>query len=222
VSDHTKPGGAFIAVEGGDGAGKGTVVSELASRLRQRGLPVLTTFEPGGTPEGQTLRELLLRSGGSSWEPWAELLLMTAARVQHVQQVIRPAVAAGTIVISDRFIGSTIAYQGAGRGLSVEAIEYLHREAVGDLWPDLTVLLDIDPAVGIRRSRIRLGSQASDEGRFEALGLEFHNRVRASFLLQASVPSRRHVVVDASAKPADVAATTLQAVQKWLTSRPAI
>ncbi len=211
--------GAFIAIEGGEGAGKGTLLADLAARLREDGRDVLTTREPGGTPEGQALRAMLLGAEGAVWDPWAELLLMVAARVQHVRRVILPAVQAGRVVISDRYAGSTLAYQGAGRGLSMAAITSLHREAVGDVWPDLTVLLDIDPAIGLRRSLARLGEQGLDEGRFEALDLEFHQRVRACFLDQARQHPVRHAVIDAS-RPADVvAAQVAAAVREWLRTR---
>ncbi len=216
AGDASRPAGAFFAIEGGDGSGKGTVVAELASRLRRRGMDVLTTREPGGTPEGQALRELLLRAAATEWEPWAELLLIAAARVQHVGRVIRPALAARRIVISDRFVGSTIAYQGAGRGLPVAAIETLHRQTVEGLWPDLTLVLDVEPSTGLSRSRARLTRQGLDEGRFEALDLAFHERVRASFLAQALDRSRPHVVVDASRDADTVAAAAFDAVKTWL------
>ena len=204
--------GAFIAIEGGDGAGKGTVLADLASRLRAAGREVLTTREPGGTPEGLALRALLLSGQGEAWDPWAELLLMTAARVQHVKRVILPAVREGGVVISDRFVGSTIAYQGAGRGLPAEAIKALHRDAVDDVWPDLTVVLDLDPAVGIARSLARLKQQNADEGRFEQLDLAFHRRVRASFLAQAAERPGLYAVIDASAPAATVAELVADAV----------
>lgn len=200
----------FLAIEGGDGVGKSTAIAALAAHLREAGRTVLTTREPGGTPEGIALRALLLPKD-AAWEPWSELLLMTAARVQHVQRIIRPALAAGTIVISDRFIGSTLAYQGAGRGISTEAILLLHREATGDFRPDLTIVLDLDPSVGIARSTARLARTASNEGRFEALDLSFHNRVRASFLTQAAADPRAHVVVDAAWPVDDVAQAVIRA-----------
>ena len=162
------------------------------------------------------MRDLLVRSEAAAWEPWAELLLMTAARVQHIERVIRPAVAAGTIVISDRFVGSTIAYQGAGRGVPIDAIERLHRDACGNVWPDLTVVLDVDPKVALPRARSRLSQDDSDEGRFEQLGLAFHQRVRESFLSQAQSRPGQHAVVDASKPAADVTAAAAEAVQAWL------
>lgn len=210
--------GAFVAIEGGDGTGKGTLISALIPRLRSAGFDVLATREPGGTPEGQALRHLLL-STEASWEPWAELLLMAAARVQHVERVIRPAIDAGRIVLTDRFVGSTIAYQGAGRGLSVEAILSLHRLTVGDFQPGLTVILDVDPEIGLHRSRSRLAESRTDEGRFEKLDIAFHERVRDSFLSQAAGRRASHMVVDAG-QPADqVASTVMDAVVTWLRDR---
>jgi len=211
--------GAFIVIEGGEGAGKGTVLAALSGRLSRDGYDVLKTREPGGTAEGLRLREILLSEAGNVWEPWAELLLMTAARVQHVQQVILPAVAQGRIVISDRFVGSTIAYQGAGRGMPIDEIERLHAVAVGGVLPDLTVLLDIDPQIGIGRSLARLAEQALDESRFEALGTPFHQRVRQSFLDQAAQRPAAHVVIDASQSREVVAETVSQAVGTFLRDR---
>ena len=203
--------GRFIVVEGGDGSGKGGVVASLATALREDGHAVLTTREPGGTPEGLRLRALLLAESGAVWEQEAELLLMVAARVQHVRRVIQPALAAGTHVISDRFAGSTLAYQGGGRGLPDRMIRDLHRQMVDDLWPDLTVLLDVDPQIGLERSRRRLAADAADEGRFEALALSFHDRVRQSFLAQAAAEPERSAVIDAG--------QTLELVQRQAIDR---
>jgi dTMP kinase len=212
----TDRGGTFIAIEGGEGAGKGSVLVDLATRLQARGFDVVTTREPGGTPEGQQLRELLLGVEGKIWDPWSELLLMTAARVQHVRKLIIPAIARGNIVISDRFIGSTIAYQGAGRKISVDEISQLHRVAVGNVWPELTILLDVDPRTGLRRSQARLQAQSLDEGRFETMDISFHERVRESFLKQASDRPDAHIVIDAGLPFATVAEAVAKAVLRWL------
>ena len=200
----------FIVFEGGEGAGKTTVMHAVAARLGNR---ALVTREPGGTPEGLALRALLLAGDAPDWDPTAELLLMVAARVQHVARVIRPALAAGRVVLCDRFVGSTLAYQGAGRGLDCAFIVDLHRQAVG-LWPDLTVLLDVDPRVGLPRSGRRLATSGQDEGRFEALDLAFHVRVRESFLSQAA--GTRSVVVDAAAPEGVVRAAVVGAVEAYL------
>ncbi len=206
----------FIVFEGGEGAGKTTAVGALADALRARGRDVLLTREPGGTPEGLALRALLLAADGPSWDAAAELLLMTAARVQHVQRVIQPALDAGRMVLCDRFIGSTLAYQGAGRGLDQDFIRDLHRRAVGGLQPGLTVLLDIDPAIGLARSRRRLGLQQADEARFEALDRAFHARVRASFLAQAAQSPT--LVIDAVRPAQDVEAAVIDGVSARLTA----
>ncbi len=213
---NTRARGAFLTIEGGEGAGKGTILKDLASRLTGAGYRVLETREPGGTPEGLELRQLMLGTKGKVWDSWAELLLMTAARVQHVRRVIEPAIARGEIVISDRFVGSTIAYQGAGQGIPAAEIEDLHHKAVGDLWPDLTVLLDIDPRIGIQRSLARLEQENLDEGRFEAMSLDFHNRVRESFLLQAAAKPGSHAVINAEWPLADVASAVADAAFAWL------
>ncbi|MFC7052946.1 dTMP kinase [Hansschlegelia quercus] len=204
--------GLFVAVEGGDGAGKSGVIVALMRHLEARGVSALATREPGGTAEGEQLRALLLSGDGEAWDPRSELLLMTAARVQHVQHVIMPAVARGEVVVSDRFVGSTIAYQGAGRGLPLPLIRILHDQAVGGLLPDLTLVLDVDPRTGIARSRKRLDASAIDEARFEGLDLGFHDRVRSSFLDQAAQAPERHAVIDASLEPEAVQSAAIAAV----------
>lgn len=206
----------FVAVEGGDGAGKGGVIAAIMRHLEARGTPAIATREPGGTAEGEQLRALLLSNSGAEWDPRSELLLMIAARVQHVRRVIEPALSRGEIVVSDRFVGSTIAYQGAGRGLSQGLIQTLHDEAVGGMLPDLTLVLDVDPRIGIARSRKRLDAGAIDEGRFEGLDLDFHDRVRASFLAQAAAAPERHAVIDASSPPEAVQAAAIAAIDRLL------
>jgi dTMP kinase len=197
--------GKFIAFCGGEGAGKSTQIAALARHLEERGVPVLMTREPGGTPEGQHLRKLLLTETAGSWTPLAETLLMIADRAQHVERVIVPALDAGTHVVSDRFVLSTLSYQGAGRGVPTALIRDLHRQSCRDLWPDLTVIFDIDPAIGLKRSKRRLSRSGSDESRFEALDLGFHRRVRAGFLAEASASGRPHAVIDATRPVPEIA-----------------
>lgn len=197
----------FIVFEGGEGAGKTTAMNAVADALGAR---AMVTREPGGTPEGLALRGLLLAEDGPDWDPMAELLLMVAARVQHVARVIRPALAAGRVVLCDRYLASTLAYQGAGRGLPEDFIMNLHNAAVG-LMPDLTVLLDVDPRTGLMRSGRRLAAGALHEGRFEALGLKFHERVRASFLMQAA--ATRTVVIDANSDEMQVRRAVLETIR---------
>lgn len=194
------------------------MAAHLVQALRDLGHDVLATREPGGTPEGLALRALLLAADAPAWDPAAELLLMGAARVQHLRRVIEPALTAGITVICDRYVGSTIAYQGAGRGLPEGLIRDIHAGTTGDAQPDLTLLLDIDPAIGLARSRRRLSDGAIDEGRFEDLDLDFHRRVRASFLDQAARDPGRTVVIDAARARDDVQAAALQAVVSRLGS----
>lgn len=208
--------GAFIAIEGVDGSGKSGVVRHLIASLRAQGHDVLGTREPGGTPQGEALRGLLLAGEDDAWDPRAELLLMTAARVQHVARIVLPAVAAGRVVVSDRYAGSTLAYQGAGRGMAERLIRDLHAAVVDDVWPDLTLVLDLDPAVGLARSRKRLAVDAVDEGRFESLDLAFHQRIRAEFLAQAAAAPERQVVVDAGGTPDEVQAAALATLVRFL------
>ncbi len=211
----------FLVLEGGEGSGKTSVSAALSLALRASGLNIVATREPGGTPEGTALRALLLSAQGYDWDGGAELLLMTAARIQHVKQVIAPALAAGRGVVCDRFLGSTLAYQGAGRGLPPALILDLHERLVGGLQADLTIYLDIDPRVGVSRSMRRLGQGVDDEGRFEALDLTFHERVRAAFLSQASADPEHSIVVDAGRPLAEVEAEVIAAVHAWLARRQA-
>ncbi|NIJ20855.1 dTMP kinase [Sphingomonas naasensis] len=205
----------FYAVEGVDGCGKTGITRALVDHLNDTGRRAILTREPGGTPQGEQIRALILSGSDDAWDANSELLLMTAARVEHVRRVILPALATGTSVVSDRYVGSTIAYQGAGRGMAEDFIRQLHRVAVGDLWPDLVIVLDLDPLIGLARSKGRLRAAAIDEGRFETLDLAFHQRIRQSYLDQAAAAPQRHVVVDASGTPDMVRRRTIDAVEAW-------
>lgn len=195
--------GVMVALEGVDGSGKSGLARYLSQTLTAGGHDVVATHEPGGTEAGAALRKLLLASQAYDWTPTAELLLMNASRRQHVDLVVGPAIAAGKIVICDRFVGSTLAYQGAGRGLSEELILELHRLTIDDLWPDLTLVLDSEFEVALARSKSRLATTEVDEGRFEALDLAFHRRVRQSFLEQAARSPERYKIIAAD-RPADL------------------
>lgn len=165
--------GRFICVEGGEGGGKSTQLGLLAERLRARGIDVVATREPGGTPGAEAIRALIVDGEAGRWDGRAEALLVNAARADHVARLIRPALAAGQWVLSDRYVHSTLAYQGAGRGLDETELRALHRFATGDLWPDLTLILDVEPATGLGRAAARGGS-----ARFEGEAAAFHVRVR--------------------------------------------
>lgn len=189
--------GKFITFEGGEGAGKSTQLTRLAGRLRAAGSDVLSLREPGGTPFGEKMRDVL-KQPGSVIRPAAEALLFAACRAQLVADVIAPALAAGQVVLCDRFIDSTVAYQAGGRGLDRALIEAANRLACGAVRPDLTILLDLDPARGLGRASVR------DQGladRFEVLGAEFHRQVRALYHALAKEEPGRFFVVDAARPP---------------------
>jgi dTMP kinase len=175
--------GRFISLEGGEGSGKSTQARLLAESLKHAGQTIVLTREPGGTAGAEAIRGLLVTGDPERWTPWSEACLVNAARADHLARVIRPALARGDTVICDRFVDSTRAYQGAGKGLADADLCALHRLACGDLWPDLTIVLTIDPALGLARA----GARRDGEGRFEAHETAFHARV-AAFL--ATLPDR--------------------------------
>jgi dTMP kinase len=210
--------GLFLTFEGVEGSGKSTQVARLAQRLRAAGLEPLVTREPGGTRLGCELRALLLDPGGSSMCATSELLLYTADRAQHLEEVVEPALRAGRTVLCDRYLDATLAYQGHARGLGTEPILALHRSPPLDRRPDRTLLLDLDPAQGLERARRRnagLGLDAS-EGRFEDERLEFHQRVRSGYLALAEADPWRIRVVQADADPSGVEARILDALADLL------
>jgi dTMP kinase len=209
----------FIAFEGIEGSGKSTILDRLCIDLRERSLPFLRTREPGGSDIGKTLRALLL-DARQTIVPQAELFLYLADRAQHVQQVIRPALLQGLLVISDRYADSTIVYQGYGRGLDVEELFRLNEIAVDGLWPDLTLLMDLDPAVGLSRARTRNSEKGMEinEGRFEAEEMAFHQRIRGGYRIWAERQASRFRIVDASAPPDTVYAQVAAIVEAALAS----
>ncbi len=200
----------FIAFEGGEGVGKSTQVQLAAQWLRSIGRDVVLTREPGGTPLGRELRSLVLDPAGEV-APRAEALLYAADRAQHVDTVIRPALGAGQDVLTDRFVDSTLAYQGAGRGLTVHEARVITRWATAGLLPDLTVLLDLEPRCGLARAGAR-----SAPDRLEAASLDFHERVRDGFAALAAAEPERYLVLDASASPSAIADAVRQALRQLL------
>lgn len=196
--------GTFITFEGLDGCGKSTQLERLATRLREHGLQIVVTREPGGTAMGDKVRQLLLDTRTSALDPMAELTLMFASRAQHIREVILPALAAGQIVLCDRFTDSSEAYQGGGRKLGSEPVLELHRILCGDLWPDLTILMDSDVSASVERARRRnqaRGNHDSDENRFEQENRAFFTRVHAAYLEIAKREPKRVSVVDARGTP---------------------
>ncbi len=193
--------GHFITFEGGEGAGKSTQVQILAERLRAQGLEVVATREPGGSPGAEAIRALLVTGDPDRWSPVSETLLLYAARVDHIQRTIRPALERGAWVICDRFADSTRAYQGAGGGVSPDFVGALEAAVIGDVRPDLTLVLDLPMEQGLARASARGGGEA----RFEAKGLAFHRRLRDAFLEIAADEPARCAVIDALASPDRVA-----------------
>ena len=192
--------GRFISLEGGEGAGKTTLIRKLQAHLENQELEVVVTREPGGTPGAEDLRDILLTGATDRWSPVTEALLMYAARVDHVERLIQPALARGAWVLSDRFSDSTVAYQGAAGGVDIDRIRQLHSVALEDFYPDLTFILDLDPLVGLRRTVER----GEDPTRFEMHETDFHTSLRNAFLNIAVNEPKRCVVLDAALPPEKV------------------
>ncbi len=185
--------GKFITFEGGEGGGKTTQATRLAGYLRSKGLEVIESREPGGTPQGEDLRDLLVQGDPDRWSPLSELLLMTAARKEHVDRLIAPTLDAGKWVICDRFADSTLAYQGIAGGLGLDMTRNLQKEAIGNSLPDVTFLLDMPPEAGLQRAEKRGGA-----ARFEKKGASFHQTLRDGFLALSNEEPERIVVIDAA------------------------
>jgi len=203
--------GRFITLEGGEGAGKSTLLRGLADALRAQDRDVVTTREPGGAPGGDAIRALLVSGDANRWSAMEEALLFAAARLNHLNQTIRPALARGAWVVCDRYYDSTRAYQVAAGGLAPAALDGLNALIEAPV-PDLTLVLDLDPAKGLARSR---GKHAGED-RFENKGADFHARVRAEFLAIAAREPRRCVVLDAGQDADGVRAAALAAVGQRL------
>ena len=212
--------GKFITFEGLDGTGKSTQMRKLAAALRQGGHKVVETREPGGTATGEKIRKVLLDSGTAGLDPLAEMALMFASRAQHIAEVIEPGLAAGAVVLCDRFTDSTEAYQGSGRRLGSEAVRELHRVLCGDLQPDLTLLLDSNPHASVSRARRRNkrdsknASRGHDENRFESETRAFFGRVRDGYMVIAKREPARVIMVDARGTPGQTHARIREVVQR--------
>ena len=208
------PVSCFITFEGGEGAGKSSQLPRLARRLAARGHRVVTTREPGGTEGAERIRDLAVAGAADRWSPRTELLLMTAARTDHVERVIMPALKAGAFVLCDRFLDSTRVYQGLAGGLGIELVDRLHDLLLPEPRPDLTLLLDLPvPVAAARRAA------AGGGGRFEAKGTAFHEKVRVGFLAIARAEPARVAVIDASLTPDEVAERIWQATVRHLGGR---
>ena len=186
--------GKFISFEGGEGSGKSTHSGMLVEGLRGLSIDVLATREPGGTPGAEAIRELLVRGDTGRWDGMTEALMHYAARREHLTKAVWPALELGTWVVSDRFADSTLAYQGYGLGLEMAVIENLHEVAVGNFWPDLTLILDIPVDQGLART----GDRKSGEDRYERMGADLHERIRDGFHKIAARHPERCVMIDAT------------------------
>lgn len=202
----TEPVGRLITLEGVEGAGKSTLAEKIAERYREAGREVVRAREPGGTGLGEAIRAAVLDPAHGPVSPWSELFLMLAARAQLVQELVEPALAAGRIVLLDRYADASTAYQGGGRRLGIERVRALNRLATGGRMPDRTLLLDLDPEVGRAR-------QGADPDRLEREDLSFHRRVREAYLELASLEPERFVVLDARRPPEELAGQAWKALQ---------
>lgn len=190
----------FITLEGIEGSGKTTQIGRLAEFLENKGIGCVTTRQPGGTLIGENIRSILLDPANSALAPLAELLLYMADRAQHIHELIRPALMNGKTVVCDRYFDATLVYQGFARGLSIRLIKQLHQLLFDDLKPDVTLLLDLSPQLGLERAwqQLNNGQRSGDESRFEAEALAFHEKVRAGYLELARLEPDRFRIVDAS------------------------
>lgn len=204
-------GGSFLSFEGIDGSGKSTQARRLAAALQAAGRAALLTREPGGSPGAEEIRRLVLEGEPDRWSAETELLLFTAARRDHLEKTIRPALARGEVVITDRFADSSRIYQGMTRGDLAGTVDALHALMIG-VEPDLTLLIDIDPVVGLSRAMARKGT----EQRFEDMGLDMQRRMRAGFLALAAAQPARFRVIDGARPEAEVAAAVQDAVFRHL------
>ena len=202
--------GRFITLEGGEGAGKTVQAARLRDMLEARGVGTVLTREPGGSPGAEEIRRLLVSGPVERWEPLAEAMLHAAARRDHLLHTIEPALERGLWVISDRFVDSMIVYQGYGQGADIDVLERLSHLSLGGFEPDLTVVLDVPVAEGLRRAGERAGSN-----RYERMGADFHETVRKGFLARAEADEGRFEVVDATAAPDMVG----RAIQKIVAAR---
>lgn len=213
-SDGSRPGGrytrtgVFCCFEGGDGAGKSTQSGRLREALTERGLDVLLTFEPGDTAVGREVRRIVLDPATGDLADRTEVLLYAADKAEHVETVVRPALEAGRVVITDRYVDSMLAYQGAGRGLGIADLDPIARWATADLRPHLTVVLDVPPDDGLGRLQER--------DRIEGEGVSFHQRARQGFLDLAAADPEHYLVVDARLPVDQIAAKVLAAIEPYL------
>jgi dTMP kinase len=212
--------GLFLVFEGGEGTGKSTQIQKLKSKLEDQGSKVIVTFEPGGTVLGQKIREILLNPAHSGMSPKAEALLLAASRAQHVEEVIRPGLESGAVVLSDRYWDASLAYQGVARNLGVQNILDMNLWATSGLAPDKVFIFDLEPGVGMERARARAQGEALD--RLEQEDGVFHQRVRQGYLTILARNPGTHTLVDASLNVGDISNILWSHIQPLLSQRTLI
>ncbi len=199
----------FITLEGPEGSGKTTAVEEAVAKLKELGYQIVRTREPGGTPISEEIRNVILDKKNTNMDPRTEALLYAASRRQHLVEKVWPALKKGKIVICDRYLDSSLAYQGGARGLGIEEVLNINLFATENTWPDLTLLFDIDPEIGLKR----IAANANREvNRLDLEKLEFHKKVRDTFLLLAKRYPERYVIIDASKSKEEVAKDSMNAI----------
>lgn len=203
--------GFFITLEGGEGAGKSTQVKKLEAALKEQGRDVVTTREPGGTIEAEAMWKLFIHHDGQTWPVAAQAFFMMTLRALHVEEVIRPALHEGKVVLCDRFADSTRAYQGIVQGFGIKAVDELCEKAYGNLQPDLTFIFDIDPTIGLTRAVKRQNKQT-----FENVNLEFHQKLRGGYKQIANENPKRCVIIDAAQSIDEIAAQLIKTVNEKL------
>ena len=206
--------GRFITLEGVEGSGKTTLAKHIADALRESYPEIVLTREPGATGVGKQIRSLLLTQQNPPLSSLAELLLFAADRAQHLAEVVRPALDRGALVLCDRYVDSSYAYQGYGRGLDMTLLRDIMRLATSGLQPELVILLDLDPEIGLARARAQQSTDPGRWTRFESDTLEFHRRIRAGFLELAKASPDRFLVLDAAQAPEEVARLAVEGIER--------
>ncbi len=203
----------FVTFEGGEGSGKSTAIKSLVDKLQKEGYEIVLTREPGGTPISEQIREVILSKENTAMDPITEALLYAASRRQHVVEKVRPALEEGKVVLCDRFVDSSLAYQGGARGLGIDLILKINEPAIDGLWPDVTIFFDLKPEVGLARISANSGREVN---RLDVEKMEFHQKVRDSFLELAKRYPERYVIIDASKSRDEVVEEAYNAIKAKL------
>jgi len=211
--------GRFITIEGGEGSGKTTLIQKLKASLESNRIDIITTREPGGTEQGEQIRQLLLKGPTIRWDALSEALLLFASRRQLIINLIKPALDAGKWVICDRFFDSTVVYQGYAGGISIPLIRQIYAAISEGVMPDATFILDIDPVIGLARASKRLTDESNDEIRFENKSLEYHQKIRDGFLKIAEEEPNRFNVISAELMPEEIFLRLMRVIEPWLKTK---